>query len=62
MENELVYLDSYILQRDMRVRLPKSILTNMNVEKGKTMFAVYINKIDNSLVLKVEKNDSTKGR
>ncbi len=46
----------------MRVRLPKSILTNMNVEKGKTMFAVYINKIDNSLVLKVEKNDSTKGR
>lgn len=34
MGNELVYLDTYILQQDMRIRLPKTILQNMNVEKG----------------------------
>ena len=31
---EMIYLDTYVLQQDMRVRLPKAILTNMDVEKG----------------------------
>ena len=31
-----VYLDTYILQQDMRVRLPKSVLSNLQIEKGKT--------------------------
>ena len=31
-----IYLDTYILQQDMRVRMPRTILTNLNVEKGKT--------------------------
>lgn len=34
--------------------MPKSILTNMKVEKGKTKFAVYFDKKNNSLVLKAE--------
>ena len=38
MANELVYLDSYCLQNDMRIRLPKAILTNLSAEKGKTIF------------------------
>lgn len=38
MENDLIYLDTYILQQDMRIRMPKSILTNLNIEKGKTHF------------------------
>lgn len=33
-ENEIIYLDTYVLQKDMRIRLPKSILENMQVEKG----------------------------
>ena len=40
--NSLIYLDTYILQQDMRVRLPKSILTNLKIEKGKTEFDIFI--------------------
>ena len=36
MKNDLIYLDTYTLQQDMRIRLPKSVLSNMNIEKGKT--------------------------
>lgn len=56
MNEELIYLDTYVLQQDMRVRMPKCILENMNVEKGKTRFAVYYNRVSNSLVLKVSEN------
>ena len=38
MGNELIYLDTYILQQDMRIRLPKTILQNMSVEKGGDTF------------------------
>lgn len=34
MGNELVYLDTYILQQDMRIRLPKTILQNMNEDQS----------------------------
>ena len=35
MEEDMVYLDTYTLQQDMRIRLPKSILTNMQAEKAR---------------------------
>ena len=57
MERDLIYLDTYVLQQDMRIRLPKSVLSNMNVEKGVSKFDVYFDKDTNSLVLKV-KDDS----
>ena len=53
---ELIYLDTYVLQQDMRVRLPKAILTNMNVEKGKTQFDIYLNSKNNSLIFKIHEN------
>lgn len=53
MKEDLIYLDSYVLQQDMRIRLPKQILNNMNVIKGETMFDVYINPESNELVLRV---------
>lgn len=52
MNQDLTYLDTYILQQDMRIRMPKSILTNLNATKGETRFAIYFNSTDNSLVLK----------
>lgn len=58
MGNELVYLDTYILQQDMRIRLPKTILQNMNVEKGETHFDIYLNREDQSLILKPTKKRS----
>lgn len=51
MKNDLIYLDSYTLQQDMRIRLPKSILANMNVEKGRTKLDIYFDKDNNALVL-----------
>ena len=44
MENDLIYLDTYLLQQDMRIRLPKAILTNLPAEKGKTKFEIYLDK------------------
>ena len=35
--SNVIYLDTYILQQDMRIRMPKSILSNINAEKGKTL-------------------------
>ena len=57
MERDRIYLDTYVLQQDMRIRLPKSVLSNMNVEKGVSKFDIYFDKDTNSLVLKV-KDDS----
>lgn len=51
MKNDLIYLDSYTLQQDMRIRLPKSVLANMNVEKGKNKLDIFFDKENNSLVL-----------
>ncbi len=56
MDNDLIYLDTYVLQQDMRIRLPKSILNNLSVEKGVTKFAIYFDKKNNSLVLKIEQS------
>lgn len=65
MNDELIYLDSYLVQKDMRIRLPKSILTNMNVKKGKSMLDFYFDKNQNALVLKLADNqeveNGTKG-
>jgi len=57
-----IYLDTYVLQQDMRIRLPKSILSNMGVEKGITQFDIYLDPIDNSLILRVhDENDNGGG-
>lgn len=52
--SEPIYLDTYVLQQDMRIRLPKSIVNNMNVIKGVTHFSIYLDTDNNSLILKKE--------
>lgn len=63
MKNDLIYLDTYILQQDMRIRLPKSVLSNLSVEKGKSKFSIYIDRTNNRLILqpddKMEDNGGT---
>lgn len=54
---EMIYLDTYVLQQDMRVRLPKAILTNMDVEKGKTQFDIYLNSKNNSLIFRIHEDN-----
>ncbi|MCD7803562.1 MAG: AbrB/MazE/SpoVT family DNA-binding domain-containing protein [Oscillospiraceae bacterium] len=57
MTDSCIYLDTYVLQQDMRVRMPKAILSNMDVEKGKTKFDIYLDSKDNSLVFRVHEDD-----
>ena len=56
-EDDLIYLDTYLLQQDMRIRLPKSILENLNVKKGESKFKIYYDKINEQLILKKEKEE-----
>ena len=51
--SEPIYLDTYVLQQDMRIRLPKSILNNMGAVKGKTNFAIYLDSVSNELILRM---------
>jgi len=51
MYNNLIYLDTYVLQQDMRIRMPKSIVENLGIEKGKSKFAIYLDKTTNSIIL-----------
>lgn len=55
----LIYLDTYVLQQDMRIRMPKSILENLNIEKGKSYFKIYYDKTNSQIVLKVVANKNS---
>lgn len=52
MEKDKVLLDTYPLQKDLRIRLPKQVLSNLQVTVG-TMFNIYINPTTNEIILKV---------
>ena len=56
MDSSMVFLETYVLQQDMRIRMPKSILSNLGAEKGKTMLDIYFNADDNSIVMKVHED------
>ena len=55
-ESAIIYLDTYVLQQDMRIRLPKSILANLNAEKGVTKFDIYFDTQSKELILKLSKD------
>ena len=54
---DYIYLDTYVLQQDMRIRMPKSIISNMNVEKGKTRFEIYLDLLNKAIVMKIHEED-----
>ena len=60
MDNELIYIDTYVLQQDMRIRMPKTVLENMNLERGKTYFDIYLNKKERLLILKPTEKEKEK--
>lgn len=53
MAKDLIYLDTYTLQKDMRIRLPKSILNNLPVKKGTTKISIYLEQEKNELILRI---------
>ena len=56
MASEKIYLDTYVLQQDMRIRMPKAILSNLNAEKGITKFDIFLDTEEKTLVLKIHDN------
>lgn len=60
MDNAVIYLDTYVLQQDMRIRLPKAILANLGVEKGVSKFDVYLDTNNKELILKLSKDTEEK--
>lgn len=54
--DDFIYLDTYVIQKDMRIRLPKTILQNMDIIKGETAFDIYM-KFDKSLIVLKAKED-----
>ena len=54
---DYIYLDTYVLQQDMRIRMPKSIISNMNVEKVKTRFDIYLDLLNKAIVMKIHEED-----
>lgn len=54
-QEELIYLDTYLIQQDMRIRLPKSILANLQLEKGVSKLHIYLDKANNCIVMKKDK-------
>ena len=55
MDKNEVLLETYPLQKDLRIRLPKQILSNMPIEIG-TMFDIYINLTKKEIVLRINKS------
>jgi len=53
-----IYLETYVLQQDMRIRMPKSILTNLGAQKGKTRFDIYLDVATQELVLRKHDEES----
>lgn len=56
MDNNRTYLDTYVLQQDMRIRLPKSIITNLSAQKGVSKFDIYLDTKTKDLILKLRTN------
>lgn len=53
MADSCIYLDTYVVQQDMRIRLPKAVISNLDVKKGKTKFDIYLDSENQSLVFRI---------
>ena len=53
MADSCIYLYTYVVQQDMRIRLPKAVLSNLNVKKGETKFDIYLDSENQSLVFRI---------
>ena len=56
-----ILLDSNPLQKDLRIRLPKQILTNLPVQIG-TVFDIFINPETSEIVLRISEKTPIVGK
>ena len=47
-----IYLDSYVVQKDHRIRLQKGIEENLEVIPGLSYFDIYLDVKNNEIILK----------
>lgn len=57
MNKNEVLLDSYALQKDLRIKLPKQIKSNLPVDVG-TVFDIYINPVNNEIILRIARQNA----
>lgn len=62
MKNQLIHLSTNVLQKDMRVRLPKSIISNLDLRAGETKLKIFINKEDGTIILEPIQAAKPEGR
>ena len=60
MDSTVIYLDTYVLQQDMRIRLPKAILANLGAEKGFSKFDVFLDTKNKELILRLNNDPEEK--
>ena len=61
MEKNLIYLETYVLQKDMRVRMPKTILANLPIVKGESKFDIFLNIDAQEIILRLNNKDEHMG-
>ena len=57
MENSEVLLERNMLQKDLRIRLPKQILTNLNFVIGEEL-DIYIDTLKQEIIIRKSKSNS----
>ena len=58
--DKLVYLGENLLRQDLRLRMPKSVLMNLGVEAGKSVFEIYLDVESKEIILKVSDKQGDK--
>ena len=58
MNRKMIYLDTYVFQKDNRIRLPKGVVENLEVDPGTTCFDIFIETESGDIVLR--KNEERK--
>ena len=51
--SDLIFLSTYLLHKDNRIRLPKAIENNMSVIPGETYFDIFYDAKRKELILKI---------
>ena len=52
MNGKKIYLDTYVFQKDNRIRLPKGVVENLEVIPGETRFDIFIETESGDIILK----------
>lgn len=62
MDKTKIYLDTYTLQSDSRIRLPKSAIENLSAIPGKTIFNIFLSANNDELILKICEEKLSEGK